>query len=299
MPAKVYFTREITSGSLIRIYEKLWVELTWKVWIKVSTWERWSKWYLKADLIAPLVQKLNGTIIECNTAYPATARDTTEEHLKVAKEHWFANMGNGIEIMDAEGEFEIPVPTNSKHLKFDLIGEGIKKYDSILNLSHGKGHIAGGFGASLKNQAIGIASRNGKAYIHSCGQTTDPVKCWSCHYEQIEFIESMGEAATAVANYLKENNKPIVYITVANALSVDCDCDYKQGDPVMADIGIFGSLDPVANDQAFLDAIWRSEDPGKEELKERIDSREGRHITEYAEGLWLGSTEYELVNIDE
>ncbi|MBO7095125.1 DUF362 domain-containing protein [bacterium] len=223
--------------------------------------------------MAPLVQKLNGTIIECNTAYPATARDTTEEHLKVAKEHGFTNMGHGIEIIDAEGEFEIPVPANSKHLKFDLIGEGIKKYDAILNLSHGKGHIAGGFGASLKNQAIGIASRNGKAYIHSCGQTTDPVKCWSCHYEQIEFIESMGEAATAVANYLKENNKPIVYITVANALSVDCDCDYKQGDPVMADIGIFGSLDPVANDQAFLDAIWKSEDPGKEELKERIDTR--------------------------
>ena len=299
MPAKVYFTREITPESLIRIYEKLWVELTWKVWVKVSTWERWSKWYLKADLIAPLVQKLNGTIIECNTAYPATARDTTEEHLKVAKEHGFTNMGHGIEIIDAEGEFEIPVPANSKHLKFDLIGEGIKKYDAILNLSHGKGHIAGGFGASLKNQAIGIASRNGKAYIHSCGQTTDPVKCWSCHFEQIEFIESMWEAATAVANYLKENNKPIVYITVANALSVDCDCDYKQGDPVMADIGIFGSLDPVANDQAFLDAIWNSEDSGKEELKERIDSREGRHITEYAESLWLGSTDYELINIDE
>ena len=299
MVSKVYFTKEITPESLIRIYEKLWVELKWKVWVKVSTGERGAKGYLKADLIKPLVDELNWTIIECNTAYPATVRDTTEEHLKVAKEHGFTDMGNGIEIMDAEGEFEIPVPANSKHLKFDLIGEGIKKYDAILNLSHGKGHIAGGFGASLKNQAIGIASRNGKAYIHSCGQTTDPVKCWSCHFEQIEFIESMWEAATAVANYLKENNKPIGYITVANALSVDCDCDYKQGDPVMADIGIFGSLDPVANDQAFLDAIWNSEDPGKEELKERIDSREGRHITEYAESLWLGSTDYELINIDE
>ena len=299
MVSKVYFTKEITPESLIRIYEKLWVELKWKVWVKVSTGERGAKGYLKADLIKPLVDELNWTIIECNTAYPATVRDTTEEHLKVAKEHGFTDMGNGIEIMDAEGEFEIPVPANSKHLKFDLIGEGIKKYDAILNLSHGKGHIAGGFGASLKNQAIGIASRNGKAYIHSCGQTTDPVKCWSCHFEQIEFIESMWEAATAVANYLKENNKPIVYITVANALSVDCDCDYKQGDPVMADIGIFGSLDPVANDQAFLDAIWNSEDSGKEELKERIDSREGRHIIDYAESLWLGSTDYELINIDE
>lgn len=299
MSSKVYFTRDITPDGLKKIYNAIGVKLPGKVGVKVSTGERGAKGYLKANLIKPLVDELNWTIIECNTAYPATVRDTTGEHLKVAKEHGFTDMGNGIEIMDAEGEFEIPVPANSKHLKFDLIGEGIKKYDAILNLSHGKGHIAGGFGASLKNQAIGIASRNWKAYIHSCGQTTDPVKCWSCHFEQIEFIESMGEAATAVANYLKENNKPIVYITVANVLSVDCDCDYKQGDPVMADIGIFGSLDPVANDQAFLDAIWNSEDSGKEELKERIDSREGRHITEYAESLGLGSTDYELINIDE
>ena len=156
----------------------------------------------------------------------------------------------------------------------------------------------GGFGANLKNQSIGIASRNGKAYIHSCGQTDDANKCWSCKYEQKDFIESMAEAAKSVADYLKENNKPIIYITVANAISVDCDCDSHQGDPVMKDIGIFASLDPVANDQAFIDAIWASEDEGKKLMQERVDRQEGRHITEYAESLGLGSCDYEIVNID-
>ena len=155
----------------------------------------------------------------------------------------------------------------------------------------------GGFGANLKNQSIGIASRNGKAYIHSCGQTEDPDKCWSAKYEQKDFIESMAEAAKAVSDYLEENNKKILYITVANAISVDCDCDAHQGDPVMEDIGIFASLDPVANDQAFIDAIWNSTDKGKEKMQERVDTREGRHITEYAESLGLGTTNYELIEL--
>ena len=291
----VYFTKEITPESLIKIYEKLGVELTGNVGIKVSTGERGAKGYLKASLIKPLVDKLNGTIIECNTAYPG-ARTEAIEHMKVAEEHGFTTMGQGVEIMDGLGEFKIPVH-NGKHLKYDIIGEGIKKYDSILNLAHGKGHMMGGFGANLKNQSIGIASRNGKAYIHSCGQTDDPNKCWSCKYEQKDFIESMAEAATAVADYLKENNKPILYITVANAISVDCDCDAHQGDPVIADIGIFASTDPVANDQAFIDAIWKTHEEGTKDIKERIDSREGRHITEYAESLGLGSTNYELIEI--
>jgi len=294
--SKVYFTKEITSDSLIRIYEALGVELTGNVGVKVSTGERGSKGYLKADLIKPLVEKLDGMILECNTAYPG-ARNTKEDHLKVAKEHGFMDVGRGVDIMDADGEFKIPVE-NGCHLKYDLIGEGFKKYDSILNLAHGKGHAMGGFGANLKNQSIGIASRNGKAYIHSCGQTCDPDKCWSCKYKQTDFIESMAEAAKAVSDYLKENNKLIVYITVANALSVDCDCDKNQGDPVMADIGIFASLDPVANDQAFIDAIWNSSDPGKEELKKRVDRQVGRHITEYAEELGLGTCSYELIEID-
>ena len=290
--AKVYFTKEITSEKLIELYEKLGVELTGKVGVKVSSGEDGAKGYLKANLIAPLVKKLKGTIIECNTAYPGS-RNNKEDHLKTAEKHGFTSFAD-VDIMDGDGEFKIPVH-EGKHLKFDIIGENFKNYDSILNLAHGKGHAMGGFGANLKNQSIGIASRNGKAYIHSCGQTEDPDKCWTAKYEQVDFIESMAEAATAVADYLKENNKPIVYITVANALSVDCDCDCNQGDPVMADIGMFASLDPVANDQAFIDAVWNSTDPGAPKLQARVDRQEGRHITEYAESLGLGTTDYELI----
>ena len=294
MKSIVYYSKEITPEKLIEIYEKLCVELPGKVGVKVSTGEAGSKGYLKANLIAPLVKKLNGTIIECNTAYPGE-RNTKEDHLKVAEEHGFTSFAD-VDIMDGDGEFKIPVH-NGKHLEYDIVGENFKNYDSILNLAHGKGHAMGGFGANLKNQSIGIASRNGKAYIHSCGQSEDPDTCWSCKYEQKDFIESMAEAAKAVADYLKENNKPIVYITVMNALSVDCDCDANQGDPVMADLGIVASTDPVANDQAFIDMVWNSTDPGKEELKKRVDRQEGRHITEYAESLGLGSTDYELIEI--
>ncbi len=295
MPSKVYFTKEITPESLIRIYEKLWVELKWKVWVKVSTWERGSKWYLKADLIEPLVKKLNGTIIECNTAYD-WARNTAEDHMEVAKEHWFTSFAE-VDIMDANWEFKIPV-NKWKHLKYDIIWENFKNYDSILNLAHWKWHTMWWFWANLKNQSIWIASRNWKAYIHSCGQTEDPDECWKVKYEQWDFIESMAEAATAVADYLKENNKPILYITVANAISLDCDCDAHQWDPVIADIGIFGSLDPVANDQAFLDAIRSTHEEWTKDIEERIDTRKWRHITEYAESLWLWSTKYELIKID-
>ena len=293
--SKVYFIKEITSDSLIKIYEALGVSLPGKIGVKVSTGEAGAKGYLKADLIAPLVKKLNGTIIECNTAYPGK-RTTTEEHLKVAEEHGFTSFAN-LDIMDSEGEIKLPV-NKGKHLKYDLIGSHFNNYDSILNLAHGKGHIMGGFGANLKNQSIGIASRNGKAYIHSCGVTEDPNVVWDMDIDQKSFIESMAEAATAVSDYLKEKNKPIVYITVMNALSVGCDCEATQGDPVMADLGIVASLDPVSNDQAFLDMVWNSNDPGAKELQERVDTRLGRHITEYAESLGLGSTEYELINID-
>ena len=292
--SKVYFTKEITPENLIKIYESLGVELKGKVGVKVSTGEKGSKGYLKADLIGPLVKKLNGTIIECNTAYPG-ARTNAEDHIKVAEEHGFTSFAS-VDIMDKNGEFKIPVK-GGKHLEYDIIGENFKNYDSILNLAHGKGHAMGGFGANLKNQSIGIASRNGKAYIHSCGQTESPEECWSVKYEQKDFIESMAEAAKAVADYLKENNKPIIYITVMNYLSVDCDCDANQTEPVMKDLGIIASLDPVANDQAFIDMLWNSTDEGSYLLRERVDRQEGRHITEYAEEIGLGSTKYELIEI--
>ena len=294
MPSKVYYTKTITPESLIKIYEALGINLTGKVGVKVSTGEAGAKGYLKAGLIGPLVKKLNGTIIECNTAYPGE-RNTAKDHMKVAEDHGFTKFAE-VDIMDADGDFKIPVK-NGKHLKYDLVGKNFANYDSILNLAHGKGHVMGGFGANLKNQSIGIASRKGKAYIHSCGKTTSPKLCWMSKHAQIDFIESMAEAATAVADYLKEQGKPIAYITVMNALSVDCDCDKDQGDPVMADLGIVASLDPVANDQAFIDMIWASTDPGAAALKERIDSREGRAILPYSESLGLGSTKYNLVQI--
>jgi len=293
--SKVYFCKEITPENLIKMYEVLGVKLDGKVGVKVSTGEDGSKGYLKADLIAPLVKKLNGTIIECNTAYDGK-RNTAEDHMKVAEKHGFTSFAD-VDIMDAGGEKKIPV-NNGKHLKYDIIGVNFDNYDSILNLAHGKGHAMGGFGANLKNQSIGIASRNGKAYIHSCGKTEDPFKCWIMKIKQEDFIESMAEAAKAVSDYLKERNVPIVYITVANRISLDCDCDAHQGDAVINDIGIFASLDPVANDQAFLDAIWKTNEEGTKDIKERIDTRCGRHITEYAEQLGLGSTKYDLIVLD-
>ena len=293
--AKVFFTKNITSDALIKIYKALGVELSGKVGVKVSTGERGAKGYLKASLIGPFVKSLNGTIIECNTAYPG-ARNTAEDHLEVAKEHGFTEFAD-VDIMDADGEVKIPVH-NGKNLQYDIIGSHFDNYDAIVNLAHGKGHAMGGFGANIKNQSIGIASRNGKAYIHSAGKSENPETIWNNLPEQINFIESMAEAAKAVADHLEEQNKPIIYITVMNALSVDCDCDANQGAPVMADLGIVASLDPVANDQAFIDKIWASKDPGAIKLQERIDRQLGREILPYAESIGLGTRNYELIDID-
>lgn len=292
--SKVYYSKEISPETLIKIYQALGVKLPGKVGVKVSTGEAGAKGYLKADLIGPFVKSLNGTIIECNTAYPG-ARTTVKDHMKVAKDHGFTGFAK-VDILDADGDFKIPFE-KGKHLKYDLVGTHFNDYDSFVNLAHGKGHIMGGFGANLKNQSIGFASRKGKAYIHSCGKTTSPRLCWLSKHEQVDFIHSMAEAATAVADYLKEQGKPIVYITVMNAISLNCDCDSEQDDPVMGDLGIVASLNPVANDQAFIDMIWASKDPGAKLLQERIDSRFGREILPRAEELGLGSRKYELVEL--
>jgi uncharacterized Fe-S center protein len=292
--SKVYFAKNIAPENLIKIYKALGVELPGKVGVKVSTGEDGAKGYLKADLIAPFVKSLNGTIVECNTAYGG-ARNTVKDHMKVAEAHGFTSFAP-VDILDAYGDKKISVK-NGKYLKYDLIGTHFDNYDSFVNLAHGKGHMMGGFGANLKNQSIGFASRNGKAYIHSCGKTTSPRLCWLSKHEQIDFIHSMAEAATAVADYLKEQGKPIVYITVMNAISLSCDCDAEQDDPVMSDLGIVASLDPVANDQAFIDMVWASKEPGAADLRERIDSRLGREILPYAEELGLGSRKYELVEL--
>ena len=293
--SKVYYTKEITPKNLIKIYEALGVDLKGKIGVKVSTGEDGARGYLKADLIGPFVKKLNGTIIECNTAYDG-ARNTAEEHIKVAQKHGFTSYAD-VDIMDADGEMKIPV-NNGKHLKYDLVGTHLDRYDAMVNLAHGKGHAMGGFGANLKNQSIGVASRNGKAYIHTAGMTENPDELWEKLPKQEDFIEAMAEAAKSVADYFEANNKKIVYITVMNFLSVDCDCDAHQTDPVMEDLGIVASLDPVANDQAFIDMIWASKDKGAHLLQERIDRQLGRHILPYAEEIGLGTTKYELINID-
>lgn len=292
--SKVYYIKDINADNLIKIFDALNVELKGRVGVKVSTGEKGSRGYLKADLIGPLVKKLNGTILECNTAYDGS-RTNYEEHIKVCEEHGFTKYAS-VDIMDKDGEIKIPVH-NGKHLKYNIIGKNFENYDSIVNLAHGKGHAMGGFGANLKNQSIGIASRSGKAYIHTAGFTEDANILWQNLPPQIDFIESMAESAKSVSDYLEEHNKQIVYITVMNFISLDCDCDCNQTDPVMEDLGIIASLDPVSNDQAFVDMIYNNNSIGAKKLQERIDKMLGREILSYAENLGLGTRTYELINL--
>ena len=288
---KVYFTKEITPESLVKIYEALGVEATGKVGVKISTGEAGGHNYLKPELIKTLVNKLNANILECNTAY-AGKRNTTEAHLQTIHDHGFDAIAT-VDLMDKDGEIEIPA--NGKHLDVDIVGKTIANYDYIINLAHFKGHAMGGFGGVIKNQSIGIASSNGKAYIHTAGATRNPSELWNNLPEQNAFLESMAEAAKAVSDYM---NGHILYIAVMNNLSVDCDCDANPEDPCMKDIGILASLDPVAVDQACIDKIWKSTDPGRDHFIERVERQNGRHILPYAESIGLGNREYELVEID-
>ena len=287
----VYFTKEISPDSLIKIYQKLGKELKGKVGVKISTGEPGGHNYLKPELIGKLVKKLNATIIECNTAYPGR-RNTTEAHLQAIEEHGFTQIAQ-VDLMDSESELEIPA--YGRHLKVDIVGGHLKNYDSILNLAHFKGHAMGGFGGVIKNQSIGIASSGGKAYIHTAGATRNPDELWDKLPAQNDFLESMAEAAKAVADYMHGN---ILYVDVMNNLSVDCDCDSHPEDPCMADIGILASTDPVALDQACIDKIWSSNDPGRDHFIARIERQNGRHILPYAETIGLGSRNYELKDID-
>ena len=289
--AKVYFTKEITPESLIKIYEALGVEATGRVGVKISTGEAGGHNYLKPELIKDLVEKLNANILECNTAY-AGKRMATEDHLQVIHDHGFDAIAT-VDLMDKDGEMEIPA--NGKHLDVDIVGKNLVNYDFMINLAHFKGHAMGGFGGVLKNQSIGVASTNGKTYIHTAGKTRNPGELWDNLPEQDAFLESMAEAAKAVRDYMKGN---ILYIDVMNNLSVDCDCDSNPEDPCMKDIGILASVDPVAVDQACIDMIWNSTDPGRDHFIERVERQNGRHILPYAEEIGLGSREYELVEID-
>lgn len=291
--AKVYFTKEITPDSLVRIYESLGKELSGKVAVKISTGEPGGHNFLNPNLIRDLVQKLDGTIVECCTAYGGK-RMKLEDHLQTVRDHGFTAIAD-VDIMDSEGDFALPV-RNGLHLKENYVGKHLQNYDSMLMLSHFKGHAMGGFGGALKNMSIGVASSAGKAWIHTAGKTMEPKELWDNLPEQDAFLESMAEADESVMDYMKQN---IVYINVLNNLSIDCDCDSNPEDPCMADIGITASLDPVAVDKASLDLIYQSEDKGRDHFIERVESRHGVHTIEHAEKLGIGTTDYELISIDE
>lgn len=296
-PAKVYMTTDISAEGLVRVYEALGVEATGKVAVKISTGEPGGKNYLKPALIKNLVQKVDGTIVECNTAY-AGRRNTTEAHLEAAREHGFFDIAN-VDIMDAEGEIKIPVK-DTTHIKYNIVGKNLATYDFMINLAHFKGHAMGGFGGVLKNQSIGNASSRGKAYIHSAGRNEEVAKIWKFTDDQIGFLESMAAAAQSVHDYFG-NGERIIYINVMNNMSIDCDCDSHPADPLLKDVGILASTDPVALDKACLDIVFNIEptegnDNGP--LLERIASKHGTHIVDYAEQIGLGSKSYELVNID-
>lgn len=290
--AKVYLFKEISAENLVKIYEALGREATGKVAVKLSTGEPGGHNYLQPVLIKDLVQKVNGTIVECNTAYKGRRSDV-ESHRKAAEEHGFTAIAP-VDIMDSEGEVALPV-AGGKHLTEDYVGKSYPDYDFTIVLSHFKGHAMGGFGGAVKNMSIGIASAEGKTWIHTAGKIKNPDELWNNLPEQDDFLESMAEAAKAVADHCGDR---ILYISVANNLSVDCDCDSSPEDPQMGDIGILASLDPVALDKACTDLVRASEDHGKIHLIERIDSRHGMHTLEHAEAIGLGSQTYELVVLD-
>lgn len=289
---KVYMTQEISADNLVKIYEALGREATGKVAVKISTGEPGGHNFLDPKLIEKLVQKVNGTIVECNTAYNGK-RAGTESHRKAAEDHGFTAIAP-VDIMDADGEVALPV-SGGKHLKEDFVGKNYPNYDFTIILSHFKGHAMGGFGGAVKNMSIGIASSGGKAWIHTAGKTRNTAEMWSNLPEQDDFLESMAEAAKAVADHCGDR---ILYISVANKLSVDCDCDSSPEDPKMGDLGILASLDPVALDKACTDLVRASEDHGKIHLIERIDSRHGMHTLEHGEAIGLGSQKYELVELN-
>lgn len=293
--SKVYFTKEITPEALVRIYKALGKEAKGRAAVKISTGEAGGHNYLKPELISKLVNEVDGTIVECNTAY-AGKRMSSEDHWKVIRDHGFDKIAK-VDIMDEEGDMRIPVK-DTTHIKYDIVGSHLANYDFMINLAHFKGHAMGGFGGVLKNASIGVASSNGKSYIHSAGKVQSPAELWSNLPAQDYFLESMAAAAQAVHDYMKGN---VVYINVMNNMSVDCDCDSHPADPVLKDMGIMASLDPVALDQACLDKVFNhksTEGDDSKPLIERINRQHGTYITDYAEKLGLGSKTYTLIDID-
>ena len=291
--AKVYFTKEITPESLIKIYEKLGKKLTGNVAVKMHSGEQGNQNYLRPEFVKQMVEHVNGTVVECNTAYEG-ARNSTEKHLKLIKEHEWDKYFK-FDLMDAEGpDLELDVP-NGKILKKNYVGKNLANYDSMLVLSHFKGHPMGGYGGALKQLSIGCASSAGKTLIHTAGVSNEQKELFANLPEQDRFLEAMADAASSVVDHFKGN---MAFINVMKNISKDCDCDGNASAPCMKDIGVLASLDPVAVDQACLDFVYNSEDPGKDILINRIESLHGIHTVEAAAELGVGTREYELINID-
>ena len=290
--AKVYFIRDITPENIIKAYEAVGKKLTGKVAVKMHSGEQGNQNYLRPEFVKDVINYVNGTVVECNTAYEG-ARNSTEKHKKLIEEHEW-NKYFPFDLLDEEGpDMELDIP-NGKILKKNYVGKDLANYDSLFVLSHFKGHAMGGFGGALKQLSIGCASSAGKTLIHTAGVTNDQTKLFSNLPEQDKFLEAMADAASSVVDYFKGN---AVYINVMKNISVDCDCDGNASDPCMKDIGILASLDPVAVDQACLDLVYNSTDPGKDKLIARIESLHGVHTVEAAADLGVGTREYELIEL--
>lgn len=291
MKSKVYFTKNITSENLIKLFDALNVKLDKEVAIKLHSGEDGNQNYIKPEFFKPFIDYIDGTVVECNTAYEG-ARNETSKHKELLKKHGWNIFKT--DILDGDGEIELSIP-NGLSIKKNYVGKNIEKYNSMIVLSHFKGHPMGGYGGALKQLSIGCASSNGKCYIHSAGKVNSQDVLWDNIASQDEFLESMADAASSVINYFKGN---IAYINVMANISVDCDCCKVAEDPCLPDIGMLSSLDPVALDKACLDLIYNSNYNGKEHFIERVETRNGIHTIESAVKLNLGSTDYELINID-
>lgn len=291
--AKVYFTKEISEDSVIKMYKALGKELTGKVLVKVHSGEKGNQNFLHPEFMRPMIDYVNGTVVECNTAYEG-ARNYTDKHRKLMEEHGWTKYFD-VDIMDSEGpDMKLDIP-NGNVLKENFIGKNMANYDSALVLSHFKGHPMGGYGGALKQLSIGFASSEGKAWIHSAGTNKDQKTFWNNLPEQDKFLESMADAASSVHKYFNGN---IAYINIMCNLSVDCDCCAVAEDPCMKDIGILSSLDPVALDQACIDLVYNSDDPGRNHFVERVERQNGKHTIDVATTLGMGTKEYELISVD-
>ena len=291
--SKVYFTKEITPESVVKMYEALGVNLPGKVAVKLHSGEQGNQNYIRPEFVRAIVEKVNGTVVECNAAYEG-ARNSTEKHKKLIENHGWTKYFD-VDIMDSEGPDVVLEIPNGKILKENFVGKDIEKYDSMLVLSHFKGHPMGGYGGALKQLSIGCASSEGKSWIHSAGQSKDQYTIWNNLPEQNKFLESMADAASSVVKHFGEN---IVFINVMCNLSVDCDCCAVAEDPCMKDIGILASTDPIAIDQACIDLVYNSKDPGRDHFVERVERQNGVHTIEAAAELGFGTREYEMINID-